>query len=128
MSKTITADEVLDSRDILERLGELEDLRSDHEGGKEAWAAEFPEEAQELAALAALDAECSSVPDWSYGETLIRDDYFETYAEELADDIGAIKRDAAWPLNCIDWEKAARQLQQDYTDVQFLGSTYWVRA
>ncbi len=67
--------------------------------------------------------------DWRHGETLIRDSYFERYAEELAYDIGAIDGKATydWPLNCIDWAQAARELQQDYTQIDFDGVTYWVR-
>jgi hypothetical protein len=65
--------------------------------------------------------------DWIHGETLIRDSYFPTYARELADDIGALPDDAAWPHTCIDWEKAARELQMDYTAVDFAGVTYWIR-
>lgn len=49
------------------------------------------------------------------------------HAQELADDIGAIDRNATWPCNCIDWDEAAEQLQQDYTEVDFDGVTYWVR-
>lgn len=33
------------------------------------------------------------------------------YAQELAEDIGAISRDAQWPLYCIDWERAWRELE-----------------
>ena len=64
--------------------------------------------------------------DW-YPVTLIRDSYFKEYAQELADDIGATDRNAAWPLNCIDWEEAASDLQIDYTTVEFDGVTYWYR-
>ena len=64
--------------------------------------------------------------DW-YPITLIRDSYFEDYAEELANDIGAINSEASWPNNCIDWERAARELQQDYSSVEFDGVTYWYR-
>lgn len=64
--------------------------------------------------------------DW-YPGSLIRDSYFETYAEELAEDVGAISRDAQWPLGCIDWEKAARELQVDYSTVEYDGVTYWYR-
>ena len=46
------------------------------------------------------------------GFTLIRDTYFEDYAEELADDLGLINRDASWPNSCIDWERAARELRR----------------
>ena len=62
-----------------------------------------------------------------HGETLIRDTYFEDYARELAEDIGAINRDASWPNNCIDWEEAASQLQQDYFSVEYGDVIYWIR-
>lgn len=62
-----------------------------------------------------------------YPVTLIRDSYFEVYAEQLADDIGAIDSDAGWPLNYIDWEQAASELQIDYTTVDYDGVTYWYR-
>lgn len=64
----------------------------------------------------------------NYEPTLIRDSYFTTYAEELADDIGAIDRDARWPLNHIDWEAAASELQMDYTSVTLDGIDYWIRS
>jgi hypothetical protein len=65
--------------------------------------------------------------DWHHGAQLISDDYFETYARQLADDLGAVNSDARWPNNCIDWEQAASELQQDYSAVDFDGTTYWVR-
>lgn len=64
--------------------------------------------------------------DW-YPIALIRDSYFSTYAEELAEGIGAINADASWPNNCIDWEQASRELQMDYTPIEFEGTTYWCR-
>lgn len=64
--------------------------------------------------------------DW-YPLTLIRDSYFEKYAQELAEDIGAIDRNAHWPNNCIDWERASRELEIDYTTVEFDGVTYLYR-
>ena len=84
--------------------------------------------AAELAILEALAAEGEGSPDWRYGETLIRDSYFRDYAEQLADDIGAIDRNAGWPCTCIDWDQAARELQMDYTAVDFDGVTYWIRS
>jgi antirestriction protein len=38
---------------------------------------------------------------------------FEEYAENLAEECGLV-RDAAWPHNCIDWERASRELSWDY--------------
>ena len=57
----------------------------------------------------------------------IRDSYFQTYAQELADECCEMPKDIKWPYTCIDWEKAARELQMDYTSVEFDGITYWVR-
>jgi hypothetical protein len=58
---------------------------------------------------------------------LIRDSYFEDYARQLAEDIGAIDSKASWPNNHIDWEDATDALKQDYTEVDFDGVSYWIR-
>ena len=63
----------------------------------------------------------------SWGSTLIREDYFEEYAQEFAEDIGAISSGAGWPLYCIDWERAARELAMDYSHVELDGVTYLAR-
>lgn len=129
------SEDVLDSRDVIERIEELE---SELEGSVADTTAgtvtsadgetDLTEEATELLALKGLADEAEGYcPDWTYGATLIRDSYFKEYAQELADDIGAINRDQTWPNNCIDWDEAARQLKQDYTGVDFAGVTYWVR-
>ena len=55
-----------------------------------AWIWEAEDEAEELKALKALQDEAESQSDWTYGATLIKDSYFETYAQDLAEDIGAI--------------------------------------
>lgn len=65
--------------------------------------------------------------DWQYGATLIRGTYFEDYARQFAEDIGALEGCDRWPATCIDWEKAASELQCDYTAVDFDGVGYWVR-
>lgn len=108
--------DIIDSRDVIERIKALE-------------GTEDEEEQEELKALEALAEECDgNVSDWEHGETLIRDSYFADYAQELAEDIGAISKDQSWPNNCIDWEQAARELQMDYTSVDFDGVTYWARS
>lgn len=133
MTATIdnTAD-TLDSRDIIARIQELEGERDsfapDLDTDDSDWAAVNPDDAAELGALLALQDEAEGyAPDWQHGATLIRDSYFEDYARELAEDIGAIDRNATWPLYCIDWEQAARDLKMDYTSVEFGGVAYWFR-
>ena len=109
--------DIIDSRDVIARINDLEsDENLD------------AEDAAELVALKALADEASDyAADWQYGETLIRDSYFKEYAQELAEDIGAVNSDASWPNNCIDWDQAARELQMDYTQVDFDGIAYWIR-
>jgi antirestriction protein len=60
--------------------------------------------------------------------TMIPADDFTDYAQELAEDIGAIDGDAKWPVYCIDWERAARELKMDYASVRVNGTTYYFRA
>ena len=83
---------------------------------------------EELVILRQLAEQCEDCGDWLYGATLIRDTYFKEYAQELAEDIGAVDSDAAWPMNCIDWDAAADALRQDYTEVEFDGETYLIRS
>jgi antirestriction protein len=124
MSNPTNSDDVIDSRDIIARIEELEGEREDL---SEADAAIWDEDnAEELAALKKFADQAEGYcDDWHRGATLIRDSYFEEYARQFADDIGAI--DAKWPTNCIDWEAAAKDLQSDYSAVEFDGVTYWMR-
>lgn len=116
--------DIIDVRDIIERLEELRDIEfSDRE----------EDEKQELVDLEGLLIELrdgGGDHQWEgswYPVTLIRDSYFEDYARELAEDIGAIDANAGWPLYCIDWERAANDLRIDYTSVEYDGITYWYR-
>lgn len=118
-------DDIIDSRDVIARIEELEALGDECEETGEPMD---EDDAAELAALRDFAEEASAVSDWQYGEQFIRDSYFEEYAQQLADDIGAIPDDAAWPLTCIDWERAARELRMDYTSYELAGVTYWARA
>lgn len=125
-------DDIIDSRDIIERIKELKAHRAGYERSEDNsfrdWRDECEDEATELAVLLALQEAAEGYSeDWRDGAALIRDSYFKTYAQELADDIGALKDTDSWPMRCIDWEQAARELQQDYTSVEFDGVTYWVR-
>lgn len=110
-------DDQIDSRDVIARIEELQE-QDDRDADDEA----------ELTTLTALADEASQyASDWKYGEQLIRDSYFEEFAQELAEDCGDLKDAAKWPYTCIDWEQAARELQMDYTIVEFDGVTYWIR-
>ena len=148
--------DILDSRDIEARIDELESEVSDlkdeieekedklvelqaveseeaedeREDLKEQIAEkkdELAELEEELKPLQKFKEEAEGYCEWHSGATLIRDCYFVEYAKQFADDIGAINRDQNWPLNCIDWKEAAEELQQDFTEVDFDGESYWVQ-
>ena len=158
-------DNVLDSRDIIDRIEYLESERepltdavdqaqealNDLDGNdfdevstfeeaeqeaKDALKAAYAnvkdwdesDEGQELAKLKAFAEEAEGyASDWTYGATLIHEDYFEDYARDLAAEGDYDMKNEQWPYTCIDWAKAAEELQQDYTSVDFDGETYWVR-
>lgn len=75
----------------------------------------------------ALQDDCGiDIDDLARNEpTMIPDDDFERYAQELAEDIGLIDRGVRWPYTCINWAEAAQELQEDYTSVEVNGITYW---
>lgn len=64
--------------------------------------------------------------DW-YPGYFVRDSYWQDYAENTAEDCGLLDSEATWPNNCIDWERAASELRQDYNSVEYGGVTYWYR-
>ena len=124
-----SSEDVIDSRDVIARIGFLE--RWDcGEVNKPCDDTDCPTHDEDRAAeLAALrDLAGQDISEWEDGATLIRDSYFTEYAEQLAEDMGAIDRECSWPVSHIDWEAAAGELLQDYTYVQFNGVTYQVRA
>ena len=116
-------DDVIDSRDVIARIQHLEAIA---EGGDSLL--DFAERDELMMLKAVADDASDYAEDWEYGVTLIRDSYFVTYAQELADEISDQSAGPAiWPFTCIDWDQAARELRMDYTSVDFAGVTYWVR-
>lgn len=130
---TNTAD-IIDVRDIIARVEELEalapetahDVTPGDSDEIEANALELEELTNLLDALQGMGGDEEWRGDW-YPVTLIRDSYFRTYAQELAEDIGAINENASWPNNCIDWDQATRELRMDYSSIEYGGVTYWTR-
>jgi hypothetical protein len=136
------ASDVIDSRDIIKRIetlagafaaagidpDKLDPKAEDYDD--QGLAEDHPahDYATELRNLRSLESEAEDCGDWVYGATLVRDSYFETFAQEEAESIGAIDPKASWPLGCIDWERAANELKMDYTAVDYDGETYYVRS
>jgi hypothetical protein len=134
LEQQLTAAETDEDRERLTQ--EIEDNGPKQEqvfsldGDRQYWASDEyqDEEEEELHELLELAEEGEGSPDWSYGETLIADSYFTEYAQQLAEDIGAISKESQWPNNHIDWEAAADALQQDYMCVSWGDQEYWIRA
>jgi Antirestriction protein (ArdA) len=127
-------EDILDVRDIIARVEELEDERDaideDDAEALAEWKTENDDELDELTELLSDLKGYGGDEQWRgdwYPVTLIRDSHFRDYAEELADDIGAVDSNASWPMTCIDWDQAARELQQDYSAVEYGSVTYWYR-
>lgn len=120
MSADCISGDVFDIREAIDRFEELEDI-------------EDRDDTEEYATIKSLLEDVCGYGgdhqwrgDW-YPVTFIADHHFQEYAQELAEDIGAIDKAANWPNNCIDWERAARELQSDYSSVEIDGTTYWYR-
>jgi hypothetical protein len=152
MDEITNSREIIDSREVIARIEEIEPWHVEHrdqivtdvatfktEQEALGWIAEQEDraplsvyedgdESRELHSLTELAAQGKSLGDWRNGETLICDYYFEEYAQELASDLGLINDEQSWPFTCIDWEEAADQLKMDYTAIDFGGVTYWARA
>jgi hypothetical protein len=124
-------EDLIDSRDVIARLDELESCRDDHE--TDPTGGHFSDEdAAELAALRALADEADDSPDWIYGETLIRRSYFVDYIAELINDCYEMPKEmnsGQWPYRhmTIDYEAAANEAEQDYMSVDFDGVEYLIR-
>lgn len=126
----LTAD-IIDVRDIIARVEELENEMQGEIPDGTTWV--DTEQAEELSTLATIMEDLKDNGgdehwrgDW-YPITLIADDHFTQYAQDLAYEIGAIPANTTWPNNCIDWEQAARELRHDYTSVEIGKFTYWYR-
>lgn len=133
---------VLDTRDLQKRLDDLEtekqdfidNARAEHEeSGSEDdfveddyakdWAEENSDEAQELEELKSMSDE---IPEWRHGETLIREDYWEEYVEEMLKDCGDLPQDIPHYI-VIDWKATADNIAADYSTLEYQGDSYYYR-
>ena len=144
---------ILDTRDLQERLEELQGLKEAIEAAQASvdelmtsdLAAADPDFDEKLdAARTDLDEACEAfdgeaqaeleelesiaeeVSEWHNGNQLIPEEDFEDYCQELCEDIGDIPRDLPSYI-VIDWEATARNLKADYSEVEYQGTTYLYR-
>jgi len=105
--------DIIDTRDLLDYIAELDPTR----------------DADELYTLSDIIAEVRDNSNESPedGVSLVHNSYLTNYARELAEEIGAVPPKLEWPLYCIDWEYAARELKVYYSYLNFDGVRYWYR-
>lgn len=114
----MTRDE-LDMDDLATELDELREARDD---GDEDY------DEDRLEALEDLEAEIGKLSAArDMGPFIAEGRSFEDYAMEVAEETLGIDV-GSWPAFYIDWERAANELQMDYTAVEFDGTTYLYQA
>ena len=126
----------LDTRDLQAILEELESEREDFQNTvNDAEEGEEKQTAQEeldswegdnLEELEALRELKDEVSEWDDGNTLIPEEDWIDYVEEMLQDCGYLPRNLPWYIE-IDWEKTAENIAQDYGTVDYLGTTYYYR-
>jgi len=126
----------LDTRDLQARLEELESEREDFQNTvNDAEEGEEKQTAQEeldvwegdnLEELEALRELKDKVSEWDDGNTLIPEEDWIDYVQELLIDIGDLPSDLPWYIE-IDWDRTAENIAQDYSTVDYLGTTYYYR-
>lgn len=127
MTNLDLTDDIIDVRDIIDRIEELENLIEGEGCGDTC-----DDYKSELTALMALMQELEGMggdEQWQggwYPLTLIRDSYFTDYARELLEDCGALPRDLPHYIE-IDWDATARNIRVDYSSLEINGVTYWTR-
>lgn len=132
-------DDVIDSRDVIERIEELENEQAElvqklSDGEiTEAEMREFDaDEGMELDSLRSLAEQCEGYGDWQYGEQVIRRSYFVDYITDLIHDCYELPKDmnsGRWPYSHLtfDYEAAANEAEIDYMSVDFNGVEYLIR-
>lgn len=135
MTTQFDADDIIDLREVTERVEELRDGRDEYNdkmGDPSAWDKIEDGEPEELAELEALLSELAGYGgdhlwegEW-YPLALIADDYFVEAMRELVMDIGDMPREFPSYLE-IDWNATAENLRVDYSSIKFNGTTYWYR-
>lgn len=68
------------------------------------------------------------ISEFSFGETLILEDDFTEYCEDMVEDCCDLTNVPSFIKNNINWEGVASDLSVDYTNVTYQGVSYLVRA
>lgn len=135
----------IDTRDLIERRDELKQSILDsfietfehyedqtnnfddilfQEEEIQSWKEDWLDELEEIEEINSIEDELGS--EFEYGVTLVEENYWEEYVEELLIDCGYISKDLPYWIE-IDWKETASNVKQDYTEIEYLGRTYYGR-
>lgn len=136
-------DNVIDSRDIIERIEELEGTLNnlweiDKEENPHTSFEDYIESvgilstdpnheiAEEYLHLKEFAEECEQYSsDWEYGQALIHRSYFEEYMDEMVEDCYELPKNIPyWMTIELDYDA----LEQDYVSVYLDGEEYLIRS
>lgn len=139
---------ILDTRDLAEKRDELkqqildsflenfphyEDMTDSFEDilleeeEIQSWKEDWFKELEEIEQIDEVENEVGR--EFGYGCSLIDESDFEEYCEELVKDIGDLPNDLpSYIENNIDWSGVADDLKQDYSELDYQGTTYLFRA
>ena len=115
----IEKEDVLDSRDLQERIDYLESFDEEELDDSEK---------EELESLKELKEE-SDFGEWDWGQFFIKRGYWVEYCENMVKDIGDLPRELpSYIQNNIDWDGVADDIEQDYSVVNFGREEYLTRS
>jgi hypothetical protein len=123
-------DSIIDVRDIIARIEELEDEEycacdADAPGVLACIRVELAQMRSLMNDIKGYGGSSQWRGDW-YPGSLTRDSYFVEAMKELCEDIGDMPRGFPSYL-VIDWNATADNLRVNYSSVEFDGVTYWYR-
>ena len=145
--------DIIDTRDLNERLEELSELKDgieylygvidDLENNLDEDDVSYTDNLEDLEdatyelndLLAEFDTEeyealCKmrdEIPEWEHGNTLIHSDYFTEYAIDMLKDCGDLPQDIPWYI-VIDEEATAENLKCDYGVITYDDEDYYYRS
>lgn len=144
--------DIVDTRDIQERIDEIEDdidtlenemsdleeeidelIDSEEDGNQNIIDLKLDEIEEKVGVIKDLKEELdnllnikSEVPEFEEGNTLIHENYWVEYVQDLVTDCGYISSDLPWWIE-IDWDRTADNVAQDYSTIEIEGNTYYYR-
>ena len=127
MTTPTNTDDTIDSRDVIERIEELEQEYAYHVSEDEddkllsVWDDDLQEELDALQTFAKQFEDYAD--DYQYGAQAIRKSYFEQAMDEMVDDCYDLPEIPCFMTITLDYD----MLMSDYSAIDFDGVTYYVR-